>query len=201
MRVLEKKDAPILTGYQLFHNYIRPHMALDTRTPAEAAGIQVKGDKKGLTLIQNASAKQTAQNFKDLKDKFRFTYGSSEHFIRNVSKLQKTILSFRSASPICVELELGGLYSGLGLGLRRCGRSLAWSRTGTTKPIRRRKPATLLIAFPRREDARVQIPAAAPSMWGYNITAQNGCPRAHGFTCVEVHVHMASAAACMTRFA
>jgi transposase-like protein len=55
MRGLEKKDTPILTGYQLFHNYIRPHMALDGKTPAEAAGIQVKGKNKWLTLIQNAS--------------------------------------------------------------------------------------------------------------------------------------------------
>jgi len=26
--------------YQVFHNYIRPHMALDGKTPAETAGIQ-----------------------------------------------------------------------------------------------------------------------------------------------------------------
>ena len=55
MRGLEKKDTPILTGYQLFHNYIRPHMALDGATPAEKAGIKVEGDNKWLTLIQNAS--------------------------------------------------------------------------------------------------------------------------------------------------
>jgi hypothetical protein len=48
-------DSPIITGYQLFHNYIRPHKALDYRTPAEAAGIEVKGNEKWLTLIQNAS--------------------------------------------------------------------------------------------------------------------------------------------------
>ena len=57
MRGLENKDTPILMGYQLFHNYIRPHMALDGRTPAEAAGIQVNGENKWLTLIQNASRK------------------------------------------------------------------------------------------------------------------------------------------------
>ncbi len=55
MRGLERKDSPILTGYQLFHNYIRPHKALDYKTPAEAAGIEVKGKDKWLTLIQNAS--------------------------------------------------------------------------------------------------------------------------------------------------
>ena len=54
MRGLEKKDTPILTGYQLFHNYIRPHMALDGKTPAEVAGIEIKGDNKWITIIQNA---------------------------------------------------------------------------------------------------------------------------------------------------
>ena len=55
MRGLETKDSPILSGYQLFHNYIRPHMALGGRTPAEAAGIEVRGSNKWLTLIQNAA--------------------------------------------------------------------------------------------------------------------------------------------------
>jgi transposase-like protein len=55
MRGLKIKDTPILTGYQLFHNYIRGHEGLDGRTPAEACGIQVKGKDKWLTLIQNAS--------------------------------------------------------------------------------------------------------------------------------------------------
>jgi transposase-like protein len=55
MRSLKKDDTPILTGYQLFHNYIRPHMALEGKTPAEAAGIIVKGENKWLTLIQNAT--------------------------------------------------------------------------------------------------------------------------------------------------
>jgi hypothetical protein len=55
MRGLERKDSPILTGYQLFHNYVRPHMALKGRTPAEAAGIKVEGENKWLTIIQNAS--------------------------------------------------------------------------------------------------------------------------------------------------
>ena len=55
MRSLKKDDSPILTGYQLFHNYVRPHMALDGATPAEKAGISVKGDNKWLTIIQNAA--------------------------------------------------------------------------------------------------------------------------------------------------
>jgi putative transposase len=57
MRGLKRKDTPILSGYQLFHNYIRPHEALDGKTPSEACGIKVEGENKWLTLIQNASKK------------------------------------------------------------------------------------------------------------------------------------------------
>ncbi len=57
MRGLERKDSPILTGVQIYHNFVKPHMALDNRTPAEAAGIHVKGKDKWLTIIQNASQK------------------------------------------------------------------------------------------------------------------------------------------------
>ena len=52
---IKKSDTPILGGYQIFHNYVRPHEALEGRTPADLAGIQVKGENKRLTLIQNAS--------------------------------------------------------------------------------------------------------------------------------------------------
>jgi len=55
MRTLEKPDTMILSGMQIFHNYIRPHEALQGRTPSEAAGIKVEGADKWLTLIQNAS--------------------------------------------------------------------------------------------------------------------------------------------------
>ena len=55
MRSLKREDTPILTGYQIFHNYVRPHQALDGRSPAELCCIVVKGDNKWLTLIQNAS--------------------------------------------------------------------------------------------------------------------------------------------------
>ena len=58
MRGLKRTDSPILKGYQLFHNYIRPHEALDGQTPADLAGIKVKGENKWLTIIQNASKKR-----------------------------------------------------------------------------------------------------------------------------------------------
>jgi transposase-like protein len=57
MRTLKRTDTPILTGYQIYHNYIRPHEALKGKTPSEAAGITIKGKDKWLTIIQNASRK------------------------------------------------------------------------------------------------------------------------------------------------
>lgn len=55
MRGLKKQDTVILKGYQIFHNHIREHEALDGKTPGEAAGIEIKGDNKWITIIQNAS--------------------------------------------------------------------------------------------------------------------------------------------------
>jgi putative transposase len=55
MRGLKKMDTPIIEGYRIYHNYVRPHMALDGRTPAEKAGITIEGDNKWITIIQNAS--------------------------------------------------------------------------------------------------------------------------------------------------
>ena len=55
MRGLKTKDTSVLCGYQIFHNYIRPHEGLEGRTPAEACGIKVEGENKWLTIIQNAT--------------------------------------------------------------------------------------------------------------------------------------------------
>jgi hypothetical protein len=48
-----------LSGMQIYHNYVRPHEALNGQTPSEAAGIKVEGENKWLTLIQNASQRKT----------------------------------------------------------------------------------------------------------------------------------------------
>lgn len=61
MRGMKTKTTPILQGMQIFHNYIRPHEGLDGKTPAEACGIQIKGENKWITLIQNASQKAKAE--------------------------------------------------------------------------------------------------------------------------------------------
>jgi predicted CXXCH cytochrome family protein len=55
MRGIKKTDSPVFKGMQLFHNYFRPHMALEGDTPAERAGIKIEGKNKWVTVIQNAS--------------------------------------------------------------------------------------------------------------------------------------------------
>jgi transposase-like protein len=55
MRGLKKVDTPILKGYQIYHNYLRPHEGLDGKTPAEVSGIKIEGENKWITLIKNAS--------------------------------------------------------------------------------------------------------------------------------------------------
>jgi len=60
MRTLEKADTPILTGMQIYHNYVRAHQALGGRTLSEAVGVKVQGESKWLTLIQNAAKKKKA---------------------------------------------------------------------------------------------------------------------------------------------
>ena len=57
MRDIKKVDGAVIDGYQLYHNYVRPHMGLHGKTPAEACGIDVQGENKWRTLIQNASRK------------------------------------------------------------------------------------------------------------------------------------------------
>ena len=59
MSGLKKMNTPILTGYQLFHNYMRPHEALKGKTPAEVCGIEIKGENKWKTIIQNATMEKS----------------------------------------------------------------------------------------------------------------------------------------------
>jgi transposase-like protein len=55
VRGLKKDDSPLIDGYQIYHNYVRPHMGLDGKTPAELCGIEIKGNNKWFTIIQNSA--------------------------------------------------------------------------------------------------------------------------------------------------
>ena len=54
VRGIKKQDSVMFDGYQMFHNYLRPHMGLDGKTPSEACGIEIKGKDKWKTLIENS---------------------------------------------------------------------------------------------------------------------------------------------------
>jgi putative transposase len=57
MKGLKKDATSVLKGYQLHHNYIRPHKTLKGKTPAEACRIIIEGNDKWKTMIENASKK------------------------------------------------------------------------------------------------------------------------------------------------
>jgi putative transposase len=55
MRGLKIKETSILKGMQNYHNFIKPREGLAGKTPSEACGMEIKGEDKWKTLIQNAS--------------------------------------------------------------------------------------------------------------------------------------------------
>lgn len=59
VRGIKKDDSPLIEGYRIYHNYIRPHQGLDGKTPADIASITVEGQNKWITLIQNASRRES----------------------------------------------------------------------------------------------------------------------------------------------
>lgn len=45
----------LMNGLRTYYNFIRPHMSLEGRTPAEASGLDLKlGENKWLSLIKKA---------------------------------------------------------------------------------------------------------------------------------------------------
>ena len=62
VRGVKKSESPLIKGLQIYHNYVRPHMALDGRTPASVAGIEVMGENRWRTIIENASRQRVRQN-------------------------------------------------------------------------------------------------------------------------------------------
>jgi len=57
MRALRTLESAPLDGQRVYYNHIRPHQGLNGKTPAQAAGLELDlGEKKWLTLIQNAKA-------------------------------------------------------------------------------------------------------------------------------------------------
>jgi transposase-like protein len=62
MRGLKVEDTPVVEGHRLFYNFIKPHEALDGKTPSEEAGITVEGSNRWLTLMKTAINYQKAHS-------------------------------------------------------------------------------------------------------------------------------------------
>lgn len=61
MRGLKIEDTPIIDGHRLYYNFVRPHEALNGKTPSEEAGITIEGKNKWLALMHKARQYQKAQ--------------------------------------------------------------------------------------------------------------------------------------------
>ncbi|MEM3192881.1 MAG: hypothetical protein QXV17_05670 [Candidatus Micrarchaeaceae archaeon] len=48
-------NSPTVTGYEVYHNYVKPHMGLKGKTPPNVAGKEVHGKNKWKIIIENAS--------------------------------------------------------------------------------------------------------------------------------------------------
>ena len=82
-RRLKTKDCPVLKGYQLYHNCVRPHESLNGKTPADACEIVVKRNGKWMTLIENATIRTRFLVFTALTFMIRQTYYFNDFWIIN----------------------------------------------------------------------------------------------------------------------
>jgi putative transposase len=54
LRGMKKEDSPIREGFDVYYDFVRPHQALNGKTPAEASNIGVEGQNKLLSLIKRS---------------------------------------------------------------------------------------------------------------------------------------------------
>lgn len=57
-RGIKIKSSPMLVGFTVNYNFVRPHTGLKGKTPAEAAGVVINGDDPWRTIIGNAALAQ-----------------------------------------------------------------------------------------------------------------------------------------------
>lgn len=58
MRGIKSMETPFIKGNQIYLNFIRPHQALGGKTPAQAAGIGVRGENKWMELLKLGTSGQ-----------------------------------------------------------------------------------------------------------------------------------------------
>ena len=56
-------DTQLAEGKRIHYNFVKPHIALKGKTPAEVSGIKINEKNKWLTLMQNAGSR--SHNHKD----------------------------------------------------------------------------------------------------------------------------------------
>jgi hypothetical protein len=60
---LKTDETPIVEGHRLYYNFIKPHEALNGKTPSEEAGITIEWKDKWLSLMKTSlSYKRYKQN-------------------------------------------------------------------------------------------------------------------------------------------
>ncbi len=60
IRGMKIEETPIIEGHRLYYNFIKPHEALNGKTPSEEAGITIEGEDKWLTLMKKSIQYQKA---------------------------------------------------------------------------------------------------------------------------------------------
>jgi hypothetical protein len=59
--ILLLADLPLADGNRIQYNFVKPHMALDGQTPAQAAGIKARGWNELLRLAITNQAQTTKE--------------------------------------------------------------------------------------------------------------------------------------------
>jgi len=63
LRGLKREDTPITRGFQIYHNFIKPHQALNQKTPAQKAGINLNLEKnRWLSIIKQSVKAECKSN-------------------------------------------------------------------------------------------------------------------------------------------
>jgi hypothetical protein len=69
MRTMKNTDTAILDGQRIYYNHIRPHQALNGKTPAEAAGLEPHmGPNKWQAIITKAVGNRREQLANDCRE-------------------------------------------------------------------------------------------------------------------------------------
>ncbi|MDQ3868013.1 MAG: hypothetical protein M3250_00465 [Thermoproteota archaeon] len=54
-RAWKKHTSPIAEGQRIQYSFVKPNMALEGKTPAQTAGVGIKGKNKWMELFENAT--------------------------------------------------------------------------------------------------------------------------------------------------